>query len=400
MRAYKFRIYPNKEQEVLIIKTFGSSRFVWNKMLGERIQIYEELKENKEELYSYKYRTEKQLKAEYEFLTEVDSVPLQQTRLNLTEAYKGFFRNLKKGINNGFPNFKSKYSKQSYRTLNINNNIRVDFKNKKIKLPKLEWVSYRDDRTISGKIKNVTVSKTKSGKYFVSILVDVLPHKQLPHTINTVGIDMGIKDFITTSDGETFQNLKLKRTNQSKLNKLHRNLSRKVIGSNNRNKERIKLGRYYEKLNNIKENYLHHIVNQLLNENQVVVGETLKVSNMLKNHNLARSLQELSIYRFFQILKYKAEWYGRSVVQIGQFFPSSKRCNCCGSINTELKLNNRSWECGTCGSINDRDLNAAKNILEEGIKILNKNTAGTAEIYACGDMNFSRNSAQESPSFR
>lgn len=400
MQAFKFRIYPTKEQRVLLAKTFGSSRFIWNQMLGERIKIYEELKENKEALYNYSYQTEKQLKQEHEFLLEVDSVSLQQSRMNLMEAYKNFFRNLKNGKTPGFPNFKNKQAKQSYRTLNINNNIRVEFQTKKLKLPKLGWIKYRDPREFTGKIKNVTVSKTKAGKYFASILVDQLPVKQLPITNSSVGIDLGIKDFITTSEGEVFDNLKIKRNNQKKLNRLHRSISRKQKGSNNRWKAKTKLARYHETLNNKKEHYLHQIANSLLNENQVIAMETLKVSNMLKNHNLARSIQELSLYRFKQILKYKADWYGRKVVEIGQFFPSSKLCNHCGTKNEELKLHNRNWACSKCGQQNDRDLNAAKNILEEGIKILTKNTAGTAEIYACEDMLSVGKAVQESPSFR
>ena len=399
MQGFKFRIYPTTDQQVLLNKTFGCTRFIWNKMLGERVQVYEELKENKDELYSHSYKTEKQLKGEYEFLTEVDSVPLQQVRLNLVEAYKGFFRNLKKGITPGFPNFKSKNSKQSYRTLNINNNIRVDFEAKLVKLPKVGWVKYKDPRTFKGKIKNVTVSKTKSGKYYASLLVEHIPVKVLPTTNNTVGIDLGIKEFVTTSDGEVFPNLKLKRTNQPKLNKLHRSLSRKQLGSNNKHKARIKLARYYETLNNIKEHYLHQIANSLLRENQTIVVETLKISNMVKNHNLARSLQELSIYRFIQILEYKAKWFGREVQKVGQYFPSSKLCNHCGTKNETLKLHNRQWQCSHCGSLNDRDLNAARNILEEGLKLLT-NTVGTTEIYACEDMLPVGGAVQESPSFR
>ena len=398
MQAFKFRIYPTKEQRGLLAKTFGSTRFIWNQMLGERVQVYEEFKENKEALAEYKYQTEKQLKQEHEFLLEVDSVSLQQSRMNLMEAYTNFFRNLKNGKAAGFPNFKNKQAKQSYRTLNINNNIRVEFQTKKLKLPKLGWIKYRDPREFTGKLKNVTVSKTKAGKYFASILVDQLPTKQLPITNSSVGIDLGIKDFITTSEGEVFDNLKLKRNNQKKLNRLHRSISRKQKGSNNRWKAKTKLACYHETLNNKKEHYLHHVANSLLNENQVIAIETLQVSNMLKNHHLARSIQELSLYRFKQILNYKANWYGRKVIQIGTFFPSSKRCNNCGTINQEQKLHNREWKCSNCGNENDRDLNAARNILEEGLRLLNKNTVGTTEIYACEDMLSVGNAVQESPS--
>jgi putative transposase len=385
IKAIKIQLYPNEEQSHYINGLVGTCRFVFNKGLDYKITQYKEFGKSTNISSVGRYITGLKKEVEFDWLNDYHSKVIQQSLLDLDKSYKNFFK-----LGNGFPKFKSKkISKKSCRfpkdaIIGITGNCISLIKT----LKDIHYKCSKRDEVLLNKlpINSITLTVSKSGKYFASIIVDQLPTKQLPNTYNTVGIDMGIKDFITTSDGETFENLKLKRTNQLKLNRLHRNLSRKQTRSNNKNKQRIKLARYYEKLNNIKENYLHHIVNQLLNENQVVVGETLKVSNMLKNHKLARSLQELSIHRFFQILKYKAEWYGREVVQIGQFFPSSKRCNCCGDINTELKLNNRSWECETCGSINDRDLNAARNILEEGLRILRKNTPEFGEIYACGEV--------------
>ena len=196
--------------------------------------------------------------------------------------------------------------------------------------------------------------------------------KSLKSPINDfIGIDLGIKDFVITSEGEIFNNISVKRNNEKKLAKLHRELSRKQKGSSNRNKAKIKLARLYEKLNNKKENYLHHITNSLLDENQVIVMEDLNVSGMMKNHKLARSIQELSLYRFKEMLKYKAEWYGNHIVLVDRFFPSSKLCSNCGEKNSNLKLNHRTWTCKVCSTTHDRDLNAAINILNEGKRILN-----------------------------
>jgi putative transposase len=202
-------------------------------------------------------------------------------------------------------------------------------------------------------------------------LVDGELNKKLPTSNKIIGIDLGIKSFITTSDNEIIENLKLKRTNQKKLNRLHRDLSRKAKGSNNRNKQRIKLAKYYEKLNNIKENYLHHVTNKLLNDNQVIVIEDLNVSGMMKNHKLARSIQELSLHRFKSMLEYKAQWYGRDLVMIDRFYPSSKLCNICNHKNNSLSLSDREWKCINCGHKHDRDHNAALNILKEGERLLN-----------------------------
>jgi len=385
IKAIKIQLYPTEEQSHYINGLVGACRFVFNKGLDFKITQYKEFGKSTNISSVGKYITGLKKLEEFIWLNDYHSKVIQQSLLDLDKSHKNFFK-----MGSGFPKFKSrKETKQSCRfpkdaIMGVSGNCISLIKS----LKGIHFkCSNRDEKLLNKlPIKSLTLTKTKSGKYFASLLVDQLPHKKLPYTINTIGIDMGIKEFITTSDGEVFPNLKLKRTNQKKLNKLHRNLSKKQKDSHNKHKARIKLARYYEKLNNIKENYLHQIVNQLLHENQVIVGETLKISNMLKNHNLARSLQELSIHRFFQILKYKANWYGRNIVQIGQFFPSSKRCNCCGEINTELKLNNRSWECGNCGTVNDRVLNAARNILEEGLRILRNNTPEFGEIYARGEV--------------
>lgn len=219
-------------------------------------------------------------------------------------------------------------------------------------------------------IRSATLSKTKTGKYFLSILVDgdLMKEKNQPSN-EFIGIDLGIKDFVIASDGEVFENLKLKRKNQKRLSKLHKEVSRKQKGSRNRNKAKIRLAKQYEKINNIKEAYLHSISNQLVSENQVICIEDLNVKGMLKNHNLARSIQELSLYQFKSMLKYKSEWNGGYVVEVDRFFPSSKLCNVCGSKNDKLTLDIRSWTCGSCGTEHNRDLNAAINIKNEGKRL-------------------------------
>ena len=394
MKVFKFRIYPNAAQKELISKTFGCTRVIYNKMLDERQRVYAELKDSREALKNYKYTTEKQLKQEYEWMGEVDSVALQQSRLHLTNAYTNFFKG-----RSSFPRFKSKDAKQSYHTVITNGNIKVDFTNRKIKLPKVGWLRFRDSRTFDANIRSVTVSRSKAGNYFASVLTDYDPYHPLPETDTVTGIDLGIKEFVITSEGEVFENLKLTRTNQRKLSKFQRAISRKQKGSNNRKKTRYRLAKLHERLHNIKENYLHHVANSLLHESQVLAIESLGVSGMMKNHKLARSIQELSLHRFKQILRYKAEWRGRTLVEVDRFFPSSKLCGNCGWKNSALELKHRMWTCEICGTEHDRDLNAAKNILQEGLRTLN-NTAGTAEIHACGDMLLVGEAAQESPSFR
>jgi len=381
-QSYKYRIYPTKEQEVLLNKTFGCNRFIWNQMLNERIKVYEKYKEDTDSLYSYNYTTEKDYKGEYDWLKEIDSISLQQTRLDLKQSYTNFFRNLKKG-QISFPKFKSRHRKNSYRTINVNGNIEVHPLRKRIKVPKLGWIKYRDDRVPLTKINSITLSKTKSGKFYVSILHQKKDFKELPITTNIVGLDIGIKNFLVTSDGEVFQNLNLKRINEKKLNKLHKDLSRKKKGSNNRQKSRIELSKLYEKLNNQKQDYLHKVTNSLINENQVIVIENLNVKGMLKNRNLSKSIQNLSIHKFIQMLKYKSEWNNKTVIQVDRYFPSSKLCSHCGTKNEDLTLKDREWTCKKCDTTHDRDHNASVNILHEGKRILNKDTAGTAEINAC-----------------
>lgn len=376
LKAVKIRIYPNKEQEVYISKLLGCYRFVYNKCLDKKKTAYLTDKSNLglKDLGNYFHR-ELTKTEEFNFLTEHNTKVLKQSVLNMLDSYKRFFIN-----GSGFPKFKSKHdNKQSCRFPEETISSKNDYQTGKLTLTsQLKNLKFRcSDRYKNyltkhkSNIKSATLTKTKSGNYFLSILVDGDVERVLNKPVNDiVGVDLGIKDFVITSKNQRFDNLKLVRNNQKKLARLNRQLSKKVNGSNNKNKCRIKLAKYHEKLNNIKENYLHQVTNKLLNENQVVAMENLNVKGMLKNHNLARSIQELSLNRFKSILIYKSDWYGRYVVEIDRFYPSSKLCSNCGYKNDNLTLKDREWLCPVCGANHDRDLNASKNIEREGNRLL------------------------------
>lgn len=376
LKAVKIRLYPNETQKVYLSKLLGSYRFVYNNCLALKKNKYIEDKSNLglKELGNY-FHNELTKNPDYVWLQEHNTKVLKQSIMNLMEAYKRFFVN-----GNGFPKFKSKHDNQhscrfpleaiskrnDYSTFKLT--LTSDLKNIKFSCSD-KYVNYLVKHKDG--IKSATLTKTKSGNYFLSILVDGDLNKELNKPINDIiGIDLGIKSFIVDSKGNEYENLKLKRNNEKKLAKLHRELSRKQKGSKNRDKSRVKLAKLYEKLNNKKQEYLHSISNKLLNENQVIAMEDLNVKGMMQNHNLAKSIQELSLYDFKNKLIYKANWYDRSMVEVGRYFASSKLCNCCGHKNKELSLNDREWMC-ECGVKHNRDLNAAINIEKEGRKILN-----------------------------
>lgn len=366
LKAIKVRLYPSDDQVVYLNKLFGCSRFIYNKCLNYKIETYENQKKSTSIKETGKVLTS--LKDEFTWIKESHSKVLQQTLINLESAYKNFFREKR-----GFPNYKSKHSNQSVRfpvdaISGIHGN-RINIINA---LKDIHFKCSRSDEKYLNKnqdmIKSGTLSKNKAGQYYFSILIDK-PNKSLNICDKMIGLDLGIKDFIVTSEGQRFENLKSTRNNQDKLSRLQREMSKKVKGSNNRNKARIRLAKFNNKINNQKEYYLHSVVNKLLSENQTIVMEDLNVSGMLKNHHLAKSIQELSLNKFKNILKYKSEWYGRELIFVNRFFPSSKLCSKCGYKNDQLTLKYREWKCPECGSIHDRDLNAANNIKSEGYKI-------------------------------
>ena len=359
LKAYKYRLYPNKEQEKQIQKTFGCCRFIYNQTLAYRKNKYETEKESMNKASCNNY-VNQVLKKEYEWLKEVDKFALTNSVYNMDNAYQKFFTK-----HAGFPKFKSKKNRRnSYKTNFTKGNIAVSFENNKIKLPKLKWIKSKIHRKFVGVIKSATISQTPSGKYFVSILVDT-ENIQLPRLDTKVGIDLGLKDFAITSDGEVFENPKWLRKQEKKLKKAQRSLSRKKKGSKNREKARIKVAKIHERITNQRKDYLHKISSYITNENQVIVIEDLKVSNMMGNHKLAKAIGEVSWFEFRTMLEYKCEWKGRQLIIAPTNYASSQLCSNCGNKSPQTKdLSCRTYVCEKCGMILDRDINASINLLK------------------------------------
>ncbi len=365
LKAYKYKIYPNKQQENQIQKTFGCCRFVYNQTLAHRKELYETKKESMSKFDCNNY-VNRILKKQYGWLKEVDKWSLTNAIYNMDSAYQKFFKE-----HTGYPKFKSKRNhKESYKTNFANNNIEVSFENNKIKLPKLKWIKAKLHRKFTGNIKSATISQAPSGKYFVSVLVET-EHIPIETTGCIVSIDLGIKDLLITSDGEKIDNIHTTKKYESKLAKEQRKLSHKVKGSNNWNKQRIKIARIHEKIHNTRIDNLHKISRKLISENQVIFSEDLTVSNMVKNHKLAKAIFDCGWYELTRQLTYKAKWNNRQYIKVDRYFASSQTCNYCGYVNKKTKdLSVREWICPQCRTVHDRDVNAAINILNEGLRML------------------------------
>ena len=369
-KAYKFRLYPNDNQKILINKTFGCTRFIYNHFLNKC----------KEEKFIKAYDMCKELKElvlDYPFLKEVDSMALRCSIFNLEDSYKNYFSK-----RSAYPSFKNKFSKQSYRTNCITSvyknkkysNIEIDIKEKMIKVPKLGLVKirgYRNLNELTDRIINITIEKEKTNKYYVSVITkkeEEIPKKITPTSI--VGIDLGIKDLVVTSDGEKYPNPKEINKREKRLKRMQRKLCRQVKGSNNYNKTKEKIARIHSKIKNSRKHNIITIANKIVKEHDIIVSEKLNVKKMSSNHKLAKNILDAGFNKICELLKWKAKLLGKYYYQVDTYYPSSKICSHCDSkteITNDLKV--RMWECENCGNTNDRDINASINIMFEGIKI-------------------------------
>ena len=361
LRAYKYALFPDEEQSTQLSKTFGCVRFVFNagletkntayRMRGVSLTCFDLIKQTTE------------AKKELTWLAEVPAQALQMSLRNLDNAFTNFFRH-----GAAFPRFKSRHRKQSFQ---LPQGVKVDFDNGKVFLPKCKWMDAALHRRFEGTIKTTTVSRTPTGKYFVSILVDIPIRSAKPKPVNpvtAVGLDLGIKTFLVTSEGEEFENQKFLSRNLRRLRVEQRSLARKQKGSANREKQRLVVARLHEKIRNQRSDYLHKISTTLVESYDTICMEDLNVKGMVKNHCLARAIGEQGWSDFKRICEYKCETFGKHFIQIGRFQPSSKICSVCGATNHGLKLSNRSWQCASCSTIHDRDVNAAINIKDFGVR--------------------------------
>ena len=361
-KSFKYRIYPTAEQERAFASHFGQARFVYNHFLRERIDYYAENKGGEKQSLNYhdtsKMLTELKKDPEFFWLKGSNAQSLQQSLRHLDTAYTRFFKGKTE-----FPKFKKKGNKQS---VSIPQKFYIDTEVQKLRIPKMAPLKIVLHRPTEGKMKSVTIFKMPSGRYFASILCEIKIDVEPKQAGKEIGIDLGLKSFLVTSDGETINSPKFLRQSEKKLKRLQRQLSKKVKGSNRRNKARIKVACIHERITNQRNDFLHKLSHRLVAENQGIFAESLNVKGMVKNHCLAKSISDAAWSEFLRQINYKSEWEGTHFGQIDRWFPSSKRCRECGWINNSLKLSDREWTCLGCGSVVDRDLNAAQNILQFG----------------------------------
>ena len=376
LRAVKIRLYPNKTQEQTLNKVLGCYRFVYNQMLAQKQNAYKTDKTNLKVTDLSKWFHGTLLKDEqYVWLKEQNTKVMKQAIRQMDVAYKNFFKQ-----HTGFPKFKSKKDKQSalfpYEAISKHNtfetrhiSLTTPLKNIKFRCSDLYFSRLQK---YNKNIRSATLSKTKSGNFFLSILIEMedTELKKFEHTNEQVGIDLGVKDFVITSDGEIFENKHSLKKKEKQIKKLQRQLSRKVKGSNNRKRAQVKIAKLFEKMTNKKDDYIHYVVNELLTYFDTIFMEDLNVKGMLRNHHLAKAIQEVGFYKFKETLVNKALVNDKQVVIIDRFYPSSKTCSVCGYKKRDLRLSNREWICPNCGTKHDRDINAAMNILLEGQRML------------------------------
>lgn len=371
-RAYKIRLYPNKSQKIFFNKSFGCCRVIYNEMLYELQNAYKNgTKLNKCDLF-------KKIKSKYNWMKNSDSQGLCNTYQDLNVAYTNFFNKRAK-----LPKFKKKKDKNSYRNGMMQKTIKKLIPDKNhIRIPKAGLVEFREDYDFSKlnilKIHNLTIERSKTNKYYCSICCDI-EQKEYEHTGEVIGIDLGIKDLVIDSNGNKYQNPKYQVKAEKKIKHLQRLYSKKAKGSKNQEKARLKLAIAHEKLGNKRKDNLHKLTTKLIKENDVICIENLNVKGMTKNHRLAKSIQDASFGTLVSMLKYKAIWHNRQIIEVGRFFPSSKICHCCGHRMSYMGLEIREWICPNCCTPHDRDINAAINIKNEGLRILDKGTVRNTE---------------------
>ena len=367
-KAFKYRLYPTAPQAEKINQNIGCARFVYNQLLDDRIKVWKETKQRSKKTYSI-------LKEEHGFLKSADSRALKHSQANLDEAYEKFFKEPLAG----FPKFKAKHKcRWSYTTDNTHDAVR--FEGNRLKLPKVGYVKVVEHRLHEGRILTATISHERSGEYYASVMCEVEHPEPLPVTDKVVGIDLGLYDIIVCSDGERVETPKYFRKAEQKLAKRQRAFSRTKKGSNGHEKARVKVARCHQKIKNQRNDFLQKLSTKLIKENQIICLEDLSVKGMEQNHKLAKSVTDASFSKFVSMLEYKTEWYGREIIKIERFYPSTQLCSGCGYKNESIKglsgLKFREWICPECGEVHDRDLNAARNILKEGLKSIEPTERG------------------------